>query len=199
MRYRYLTIEREYGSGGTEIAKELAKALKIPCYGHEILELTCERLGISETKLEQYEETVTNSFLFSVFMMSNSAAGRTDAVAGEGQIYLAEQAVIRDLAAKGPAIFVGHCASEALRGMNGVLNIFIRADKAYKKARIRSAYGIEERLVESTRKYYDKKRANYYYANTSRRWDDLGGYDLVLDSGKLGTDGCAAALAGLMK
>ena len=132
-------------------------------------------------------------------MMSNSAAGRTDAVAGEGQIYLAEQAVIRDLAAQNPAIFIGHCASEALRGMNGVASVFIHADKAYKNARIRTAYGIDEKNVESTRKYFDKKRANYYYANTARRWDDLGSYDLVLDSGKLGTAGCVAALAGLMK
>lgn len=199
MRYRYLTIEREYGSGGTEVARELAKALNIPCYGREILELTCERLGISEAKLERYEETVTNSFLFSVFMMSSSAAGRTETVAGEGQIYLAEQAVIRDLAVKGPAVFLGHCASEALRGVGGVASVFIRADKAFKKARIQSVYGIEEKNVESTRKYYDKKRANYYYANTARRWDDLGGYDLVLDSGTLGTEGCVAALTGLMK
>ena len=199
MRYRYLTIEREYGSGGTEIAKALSEALQIPCYGHEILELTCERLGISETKLEKYEETVTNSFLFSVFMMSSSAAGRTETVAGEGQIYLHEQAVIRDLAAKGPAIFIGHCASEALRGMRGVASVFIRADKSHKKARILTDYGIDEKAVESTRKYYDKKRANDYYANTARRWDDLSGYDLVLDSGTLGTAGCVAALTGLMK
>jgi len=199
MRYRYLTIEREYGSGGARIAKELSKALKIPCYGHEILELTCERLGISETKLAKYEETATNSFLFSVFVMSNSVSGRPEAVAGEGQIYLAEQAVIRDLAAKGPAIFIGHCASEALRGVNGVANVFIRADKSHKKARILTDYGIDEKAAEATRKYYDKKRANYYYVNTARRWDDLTGYDLVLDSGKLGTAGCVAALAGLMK
>ena len=199
MRYRYLTIEREYGSGGTQIAKELSKALHIPCYGHEILELTCQRLGISETKIEKYEETVTNSFLFSVFMMSNTASGRSEGVAGEGQIYLAEQAVIRDLAAKGPAIFLGHCASEALHGVQGVAGVFIRADKVYKKVRIQTEYGIDERNVESTRKYFDKKRANYYYANTARRWDDLSGYDLVLDSGKLGTAGCLAALTGLMK
>ena len=199
MRYRYLTIEREYGSGGTEIAAALSKALDIPCYGHEILEMTSERLGISVEKLAKYEETATNSFLFSVFMMSNSASGNADAVAGEGQIYLVEQAVIRDLAAQSPAIFIGHCASEALRGVKGVANVFIRADKAYKKARILNGYGIDEKNVESTRKYFDKKRANYYYANTARRWDDLGGYDLVLDSGKLGTAGCVAALAGLMK
>ena len=36
--YRYVTIEREYGSAGTEIAKKLSKECEIPCYGREILE-----------------------------------------------------------------------------------------------------------------------------------------------------------------
>ena len=35
---KYITIEREYGSGGTEIARLLAGQIGIPCYGQEILE-----------------------------------------------------------------------------------------------------------------------------------------------------------------
>ena len=38
MKYRYLTIEREYGSGGTEIGRRLSEKLGIPCFGREILE-----------------------------------------------------------------------------------------------------------------------------------------------------------------
>ena len=30
MKYRYLTIEREYGSGGTEIGRRLSEKLGIP-------------------------------------------------------------------------------------------------------------------------------------------------------------------------
>ena len=35
---KYITIEREYGSGGTEIARLLAGQIGIPCYGHEFLQ-----------------------------------------------------------------------------------------------------------------------------------------------------------------
>ena len=35
---RIITISREFGSGGRELGKRLAKALGIPCYDHEIIE-----------------------------------------------------------------------------------------------------------------------------------------------------------------
>ena len=38
MKYRYITIEREYGSGGTQIGKKLGEVCNVPFYGREILE-----------------------------------------------------------------------------------------------------------------------------------------------------------------
>ena len=35
MKYRYITIEREYGSGGSTIGKELSKVCNVPCYGRD--------------------------------------------------------------------------------------------------------------------------------------------------------------------
>ena len=60
------------------------------------------------------------------------------------------------------------------------------------------SYGIPEASVDSTGKRNDRRRANYYNANTGRKWDDLKNYDMVLDSGTLGIDGCVAALKGLV-
>ena len=48
------------------------------------------------------------------------------------------------------------------------------------------------------RKKYDKKRANYYRANTMKRWDDYRNYDIVLNSGELGIEGCVKVLKGLL-
>ena len=47
--YKYVTIEREYGSAGTEIATKLAKECKIPCYGREILEELSRKAGMTAT------------------------------------------------------------------------------------------------------------------------------------------------------
>ena len=104
---KYITIEREYGSGGTEIARLLAGQTGIPCYGQEILEEVSRERDIPVEKIQRYEETVTNSFLYSIYMMTQFTSGKNDMLTAEGHIYVAEQAVIRRLAGNGPAVFLG--------------------------------------------------------------------------------------------
>ena len=116
----------------------------------------------------------------------------------EGKVYLAEQAAIQSLAQNGSAVFMGHCASEALKDRKGVVKVFIHADDAFKQKRIQEDYQISPNRMEFLRKKYDKKRANYYRANTMKRWDDYRNYDIVLNSGELGIEGCVKVLKGLL-
>ena len=51
-------------------------------------------------------------------------------------------------------------------------------------------YGIPENMANGTMAKYDKKRRNYYYTNTGKKWNDWSNYDIILDSGKLGLDAC---------
>ncbi len=199
MKAKYITIEREYGSGGSEIARKLAQKTGVACYGREILEQVSIDNEISIDQIERYEENVSGSFLYSVFVMAKAASGDTDMLTAEGHIYVAEQAVIRRFANHGSSIFLGHCASEALKDYDGVLNVYIRcSDSDAMKARI-ATYGIESDKAEAEKRKFDKKRANYYYANTLKKWDDLRNYDLVLDSGVLGIGGCVAVLESLLE
>lgn len=199
MKYRYITIEREYGSGGTKIGRQLAQLLDIPCYGREILEKVSEQQRISIDQIDKYEETITGSFLYSLFVMSKVQTSDPDVMTREGHIHAAEQKVIRELAGQGSAVFIGHCASEALSRYDDVLRVFILSDKEDKTRRILQDYRIPKEKADSTMSRFDKKRANYYYANTTRRWNDYTNYDLVLNSGNLGIDGCVEILKPLIK
>lgn len=196
---RYITIEREYGSGGTTIARQLSEDMGIPCYGREILDEVSKKYNISVSRIERYEETATNSFMYSIYMMSQATSGNADMVTKEGHMYIEEQSVIREFAGKGSAIFLGHCAGEALKDYPNVINVFIRCtDEKAKRERIMKSYGIPESQVDIIKRKFDKKRANYYYMNTEKKWDDLRNYDLVLDSGKLGIKCCANILRQLL-
>lgn len=198
MKARYVTIEREYGSGGTKIARRLAEETGVPCYGREILEAVSKKQNISVDEIEKYEENITNSFLYSVYVVSQASMGNGDMLSKEGHLFIAEQAEIQRFAREGKAIFLGHCASVALRDQKNVVRVFIRSSNGEeKKNRILEEYGIQASMAESTRKRFDRKRANYYYANTGRRWNDWNNYDIMLDSGALGIDGCVAVLKGL--
>lgn len=199
MRYKYITIEREYGSGGRLVAEGLSKACGIPCYGREILEIVAKEHDTSVERIQQYEETATNSFLYSIYMMNKARTGDPDMAPMEGNLLVAEQEVIRRLAGMGPGIFIGHCAGLALQDKKNVLRVFVRADREKRLERAVKEYGISRQSADSTAKRFDRKRSNYFQINTSKKWRDDQNYDLVLDSGKLGIDGCIAALKGLLE
>ena len=197
MKFRYITIEREYGSGGTKIGRRLSEVCGIPCYGKEILEAVAKKQGMPVEQINQYEEKATGSLIYS---MCRVQAGDPSMLTAEGKVFLDEQLEIRRLAMEGPAIFLGHCAAEALREQKGVAKVFIHSENEEEiKNRIIKDYGIAPEEAESTRKYYNKKRAGYFRANTGKEWKDLKNYDVVLDSSKLGIEGCVNVLKGIFE
>ena len=108
MKFRYITIEREYGSGGTRIARKLSEVCGVPCYGQEILEAVAKKQGIPVDRINQYEEKATGSVLYTMFVMSRIQTGDPDMLTAEGRAFLDEQPEIRRPALEGPAIFLGH-------------------------------------------------------------------------------------------
>ena len=200
MKFRYITIEREYGSGGTKIAQRLSEVSGVPCYGKEILEAVAKKQGIPVERINQYEEKATGSLIYSMFVMSRVQTGDPNMLTEEGKVFFDEQLEIRRLAMEGPAIFLGHCASDALREQKGVIKVFIHSENEEEvKNRITKDYGIAPGDVDSTRRFYNKKRAGYFRANTGHEWKDLKNYDVVLDSSKLGIEGCVNILKGIFE
>ncbi len=194
---KYITIEREYGSGGTLIGKKLAEKCQVPCYGQEILERASERLQISVDEIRKYEEKATNSMLYSLYMLCQTRSLSDEMLSSEGKVFVEEQNAIKEFASQGSAIFMGHCASEALKECDNVIRVYVHADAETKKQRIMTDYGIAETNVSIAEKKNNKRRSSYYAANTQKKWNDFRNYDIVLDSSKLGIDGCVSVLAGL--
>ena len=181
-----------------QIATKLAKECKIPCYGREILEELSRKAGMSVEKLEQYEEDATGSFLYSLYVMTKVQSGDTDYTDLKGKVYIAEQKIIKEFANEGPAIFLGHCAYEALSDRQNVLRVFIYGDEDDKRERISREYGIADSEIDSTMKKFNKKRSNYYKANTGLRWDDYHNYDVVINSSTIGINNAVLLLKGMI-
>ena len=194
MKYNYITIEREYASGGREIGDELAKELNIPCYGKEILHISAKKIGVSPERLIDLEEKATGSFLYSMYLLGTLNTGETAGLTDNQQLHIFETNIIKELALKGPCIFVGHCAGWAIRERTDVLNAFIHAGGQSRQERAINRYHVDPGKVDEILKKTDKRRANYFKANTNEKWEDKENYHMILDSGKLGTDGCVNAI-----
>jgi len=58
---RAITISREYGSGGGEIAARLARRLGWQLIDHAIIEQTASELEVRETEVEKHDEEYVES------------------------------------------------------------------------------------------------------------------------------------------
>ena len=58
----YITIGREFGSGGREIGKKVAKALNIPYYDKELMAVAAQESGQSPQLLQSNDEKPTKTF-----------------------------------------------------------------------------------------------------------------------------------------
>lgn len=200
MPYRILTLERQYASGGRAVGKAVADALGVPCYNREILEYAAERSGQTPEHLERLEETANTGLISSLqAAYARLARGERAALPPEGELLLAEAEVIRDLADEGPCVLIGRSAGCILRDRTDVLRAFLYADE---EARIRRAvdeYGHDENEAPTVLRYFDRRRANFYNANYSLKWEDKAGYHLCLDTGRLGVAACAKVLLRAMQ
>ncbi|SCI67577.1 cytidylate kinase [uncultured Clostridium sp.] len=196
MRYNCVTIEREYASGGREVAARLAEALGWPYYGSEVLALAAQELGREVENLAGQDEAPPTLRTY-VRMAVASAYGLENALRGE-EVQDAEARVIRGLGNKGGCVIIGRRAGAILRGRRDVLRVFIHAARDARRQRAVKVYGVPEERAESTLKKYDKARAAYYHYYAGRGWDDAGEYHMMLDSGLLGLDGCVKAIRALL-
>lgn len=200
MPYRILTLERQYASGGRAVGKAVADALGVPCYNREILEYAAERSGQTPEHLERLEETANTGLISSLqAAYARLSRGERAALPPEGALLLAEAEVIRELADEGPCVLIGRSAGCILRDRTDVLRAFLYADE---EARIRRAvdeYGHDENEAPTVLRYFDRRRANFYNANYSLKWEDKAGYHLCLDTGRLGVAACAKVLLRAMQ
>ena len=72
-----------------------------------------------------------------------------------------------------------------------VLKVFIHAPIEAREARVASySLAWSPREVTKYIRVEDKRRASYYRYYTGEEWRDAAGYDLSLNSGELGEEGC---------
>lgn len=194
MKYRVITIEREYASGGTQVGKLAGWALGIPVYGREILEMVAQEGHTTPEYIEHLEETDTNSLLYSLVAMAKTVKGQLPEISRTDQLNLLEGRMIERLAQQGPCVIVGRCAGWVLRERGDVLNVFIHASREERLRRAREEYGIPGDHAASTLHRFDHRRSHFYHVNTGGSWRERDGYHLVLDSGLLGAEFCAKIL-----
>ena len=188
-----ITIGRQFGSAGREIGQKVAAHFGIKCYDKELLSETAKESGYCEEMIQNHDERPTNSFLYNLVMDTYSFGCSSAAFADmptNHKVFLAQFDTIKKIAQEESCVMVGRCADYALAEYPGAISIFIHADLDKRIHRLSKIYNLSASAAKDQIVKSDKKRASYYNYYTSKKWGDASSYNLCLDSGILGVEGC---------
>ena len=178
-----VSIGRESGSGGLEIARTLAKRFDLPLYNKSILQTAAEAKGLNAKELEQYDER-PRSLLFyrSVKGFSNAPE--------DGVAQMQFDLLRRHAAAGESFVVLGRCAEEVLADHECLVSIFVEADLDF---RIRRTPLPGNEALEFIHKQ-DRQPRIYHDQHCKGDWGDAQSYDLVINSARLGIPGTVDVL-----
>lgn len=204
----YITIGREKGAGGLEIAKKLSEEFSIPQYDKQLIDVAAQESGLCKELFADIDEKRGSKFIsgfFSGIMGSlYSEYGASSGINREELFRIQSECIIK-IANEGPAIFIGRCADYILRERANCLNVFITATPEDKVGRLLECNKIpnaekysKDELFELLEKS-DSKRESYYNYFTYKQWGAAASYDVCLNSSLLGIDGCVKVISDIIR
>ena len=183
-----INIGRQFGSGGKEVASRIGAVLGIQVYDNELISKAAEESGFSKELFERSDEKRSVFNLFSFF--GTDRFGSAQNYVGDNELFKIQSEVIKGIADKGPAIFVGRCSNYILRDRK-CLDVFISAPLEARVKRVMGRTGLDEEEASNRVERRDRVRQTYYNFFTFGNWGAASDYDLCLDSSILGIEGTA--------
>ena len=187
MKYRVLTVNREFGSGGGRIAQTIAERLGWKLLDRDIIDAIAYAAHVDKKVVRHYDEHVD-----SWRRRSNQQAMRAAALAaglelGENSVFDAEemvkisQKIIEKAHSDGNCVIVGRGAQCVLQHQPDVFHVFVYAPFKERILRLRTRLekgaNIEQRI-----RTVDGERAKYLQEYFGKSWCNPHLYDLMISS-----------------
>jgi len=183
-----INIGRQFGSGGKLVALKISEILGIPVYDNELISRAADESGFSKELFERSDEKRSIFNISSFFDTGRFGDARN--YVGDNELFKIQSEVIRNLAAKGSAVFVGRCSNYILRDLK-CLDVFVTAPSEDRVKRVSERLNISPEEARSRISRQDRTRETYYNFFTFGNWGAASDYDLCIDSSILGIDGTA--------
>lgn len=182
-----ISVGREYGSGGHEIAENLANHYGIQLLDHNLLDEIAAKKNVKMDHLRTLDEKHKNP------LSSRTVRGYSSSPE-ENLLYL-QFDYLRDKADAGDSfVIVGRCSETILKQYDSMVSIFILADREKRTERIMRLYHLTESEAVKKIREKDTSRRRYHNSFCVGKWGDCRNYDVSLNSSKLGIDGSVKLL-----
>jgi cytidylate kinase len=200
-----VTISRQYGSGGSEVAERVANALGWHLYDNAMVDEVARRLGMSTEEVSAREERVpslperiaTAMALGVPEVMPTVADLATEP--SEERIVEVTKRVIEEAVQAGPAVLVGRGAQCMLAARADALHVFCYAPAEVLASYVITNFGVSTAEAHRIVAEKNHQREQYVKRYWKRNWRDLANYHLCVNTAWLGLDGAADVVVQLAR
>jgi cytidylate kinase len=192
-----ITISREAGSGGEEIATRVCGILGYQFFNRQLMLTVATDLGLSEEEVIDYSADAfkTRSFIDVLLRRTQPVATVTtrgrDAMGGvtvstsvldEEHCLRLMRSAMREVHQRGNVVIVGRGSQALLQQMLGTLHVRIVAPFELRARRVSEEEGFSEEEARRVVEERDRARAQYLSTLYGVEWDDTSLYDLVVST-----------------
>lgn len=181
---RIITIGRQFGSGGRELARRLAELIGAEYYDKEIITEIAKHTSLSEEYVKSLVECKPHS-LYPITIGKSIAYVGDYQLSQQQSVYSAQNEIIKDLASKTDCVIVGRCADYILRDFKPYrIFVYAELESRVRRCMERAENGevLTEKDIKSHIKEIDKGRAKYYDFYTGNKWGNMENYDLCINT-----------------
>ena len=196
-----ITITRQFGSGGSEIAGLVARALGWEVIDNEFVDAVARRAGLTAAEVAQREERapgllerVARTLAVASPEMFMTAASAPSVERDEATIVKMTEVVIAEAAAQGQIVLVGRGAQAVLAQRPDALHVYVVATRPWRMKLAVERLGVDAANAGKIVDEIDRRRDDYVNAYYGRARQDLSNYDLVVNAEKLGFEGAAGLI-----
>ena len=193
-----ITVTRQYASGGSDVARLVAKALGWTLIDNEFVDQVARLAGLPAAEVAQLEERapgllerLARTLSVASPEMFIAASGAPQAQAEETAIHTMTERVIAEAAAHGRVVLVGRGAQSVLAQRHDALHVYVVASKPWRMKLAVERLGADPAKAEKVVDDYDRQRDQYVRTYYGRTRHDPENYDLVLNAERLGFEGAA--------
>lgn len=199
-----ITVSREYGAGGSTVARDVAERLGWRLVDNQLVEEIARRAGLTTAEAQ---ERVERGPTFVERLVRALAASNPELLTPASvQPPEAEDARLKQIteqvvseSAGDHAVLVGRAAGAVIGRRDDALHIKLVGTIEYRRQIIAERLGVSVEEAERQIRDVDGHRAEYHRRWYQRDWTDARNYHLVINAGWLGLDRAATLIVGLVR
>jgi cytidylate kinase len=199
-----ITITREYGAGGSTVARAVAERLGWRLVDNQLVEEIARRAGMTTAEAQ---ERVERGPTFVERLVRALAASNPELLtpasvqppdAEDARLKQITEEVVSESAGN-HAVLVGRAAGAVIGRRDDALHIKLVGTIDYRRQIIAERLGVSLEEAERQIRDVDAHRAEYHRRWYQRDWTDARNYHLVINAGSVGLDRAAELIVGLVR